>query len=108
MAHFNTKKTMEQERTTMQESMNEFRLVGEAPVITGNIDKGLGYHLDKSNKELLKGWDLSIEHLDYGVIVRIGCKRLAFSSAEQATAEIVTWMTDPKSALNKWFKKLHE
>ena len=99
---------MEQEGTTMQEPMNEFRLVGEAPVITGNIDKGLGYHLDKSNKELLKGWDLSIEHLDYGVIVRIGCKRLAFSSAEEATAEVTMWMTDPKSALKKWYKNLHE
>ena len=88
--------------------MNEFRLVGEAHMTTGNIDKGLGYHLDKSNKELLKGWDLSIEHLDYGVIVRIGCKRLAFSSAEEATTEVTMWMTDPKSALNKWFKKLHE
>jgi hypothetical protein len=99
---------MEQEGTTMQEPMNDFRLVGEAPVITGNISKPLEYHLDKSNKELLKGWDMRIEHLDYGVVVTIGCKRLAFSSAEEATTEIVTWMTDPKSALNKWFKKLHE
>jgi hypothetical protein len=105
-AHFNTK-TMEEE-VTMQEPMNEFRLVGEAHMTTGNIDKGLEYHLDKSNKELLKGWDLSIEHLDYGVIVRIGCKRLAFSSAEEATAEVTMWMTDPKAALKKWFKNLHE
>ncbi len=99
---------MEQEGTTMQEPVSQVRIVEEGPVITGNIDKGLGYHLDKSNKELLKGWDLSIEHLDHGVIVRIGCKRLAFSSAEEATAEVTMWMTDPKSALKKWFKKLHE
>ena len=97
-----------EEGTTMQEPMNEFRLVGEAPVITGNIDGSLKYHLDKSNKELLKGWDMSIEHLDYGVIVRIGCKKLAFSSTEEAMTEVTMWMTDPKSALNKWFKKLHE
>jgi len=92
----------------MQEPMNEFRLVGEAPVITGNIDGSLKYHLDKSNKELLKDWDMSIEHLDYGVIVRIGCKKLAFSSTEEAMTEVTMWMTDPKSALKKWFKKLHE
>ena len=92
----------------MQEPMNEFRLVGEAPVTTGNIDKALEYHLDRPNKELLKGWDMSIDHLDYGVIVRIGCKRLAFSSAEEATAEVTMWMTDPKAALKKWYKNLHE
>jgi len=97
-----------EEGTTMQEPMNEFRLVGEVPVITENIDGSLKYHLDKSNKELLKGWDMSIEHLDYGVIVRIGCKKLAFSSTEEAMTEVTMWMTDPKSALKKWFKNLHE
>jgi len=51
---------------------------------------------------------LSIEHLDYGVIVRIGCKRLAFSSAEEAIAGVTMWMTDPKAALKKWYKNLHE
>jgi hypothetical protein len=104
-AHFNTK-TMEEE-VTMQEPMNEFRLVGEAPVIT-DIDGSLKYYLNKSNKELLKGWDMSIEHLDYGVVVRIGCKKLAFSSAEEATTEVTRWMTDPKAALKKWYKNLHE
>jgi hypothetical protein len=96
-----------EEGTTMQEPMNEFRLVGEEPVIT-DIDGCLKYYLNKSNKELLKGWDMSIEHLDYGVIVRIGCKKLAFSSTEEAMTEVTMWMTDPKSALKKWFKNLHE
>ncbi len=98
-----------EEGTTMQEPMNEFRLVGEAPrVAEVDINESLKYHLDKSNKELLKGWDMSIEHLDYGVIVRIGCKKLAFSSTEEAMTEVTMWMTDPKSALKKWFKNLHE
>jgi hypothetical protein len=99
---------MEQEGAVIQEPVSQVRIVEEGPVVTGNINESLKYHLDKSNKELLKGWDVSIEHLDYGVIVRIGCKRLAFSSAEEATTEVTMWMTDPKSALNKWFKKLHE
>ena len=89
--------------------IHQEQLVEEAPmVLKFDINEALEYHLNQSNKELLKGWDIRIENLDYGVVVTIGCKKLAFSSAEEATTEVQAWMTDPKSALKKWFKNLYE
>ena len=91
----------------MEEEVTE--AVQEMPqVLMEDLDLELESQMLRTNKQLLKGWDISIEHLDHGVIVRIGCKRLAFSSTEEAMTEVQVWTTDPKSALKKWFKKLHE
>lgn len=81
---------------------------GWIPTDRVDFDKELELQMQRTNKSLLRGWDIRIEHLDHGVIVTIGCKRLAFTSADEAMLEVNVWMTDPKAMLNKWFKKLHE
>jgi hypothetical protein len=100
---------MEEDGTVREEEP-----VTEAPAgyiaTTGKVDfdKELEFQMQRTNKSLLRGWDVRIEHLDHGVIVTIGCKKLAFSSTDEAMLEVAVWMTDPKAMLKKWFKKLHE
>lgn len=76
-------------------------------------EAGENYHqeilekiMTQSKKSLLKKWDVRIEHLDSGCIVRIGCKSLAFSSATEAMTEVNDWQKDPHTALKNWYQDL--
>jgi hypothetical protein len=43
----------------------------------------------------LKNYDVQINFLDRGCVVRVGCKSFAFESVEEAMAELVAYTKDP-------------
>lgn len=62
--------------------------------------------LKESKKGLLKKWDVHIEHLDSGCLVRIGCKKIAFSHEEEAMVQVNKWQDDPHTTLKRWYLEL--
>lgn len=52
--------------------------------------------------DILRSNEISIEVLDCGATVRVGCKRLAFSTVEEALEQINIHFKDPVSSYKKW------
>lgn len=52
--------------------------------------------------EILRSNEVSIEVLDCGATVRVGCKRIAFSTIEEALEQINIHFKDPVSSYRKW------
>lgn len=46
---------------------------------------------------------LSIEELNYGYVVTVGCHKFAISSSKKLTKLIGEYLEDPKSTEEKWF-----
>lgn len=59
-----------------------------------------------SNREQLKNYPISIDFLDRGCIVRIGCKSIAFESVERAMNEINKYIANPYEMEKEWRKIL--
>ncbi len=55
-----------------------------------------------SDSELLRSHQITIQFLDRGCIVGIGCKSIAFESAESAMKEINEYVNSPWEAQKKW------
>ena len=52
--------------------------------------------------EILRSNEVSIEVLDCGAVVRVGCKKIAFSTVEEALEQINIHFKDPVSSYKKW------
>lgn len=52
--------------------------------------------------DILRSNEISIEVLDCGATVRVGCKRIAFSTVEEALEQINIHFKDPVSSYRKW------
>lgn len=59
-----------------------------------------------SNREILKNYQINIEFLDRGCLVRIGCKSIAFESVERAMSEINQYVANPYEMEKEWRKIL--
>jgi len=59
-----------------------------------------------SNREILKNYQINIEFLDRGCLVRIGCKSIAFESVERAMIEINQYVANPYEMEKEWRKIL--
>lgn len=59
-----------------------------------------------SNREILKNYQINIEFLDRGCLVRIGCKSIAFESVEKAMIEINQYVANPYEMEKNWRKIL--
>ena len=59
-----------------------------------------------SNREILKNYQINIEFLDRGCLVRIGCKSIAFESVEKAMIEINLYIANPYEMEKQWRKIL--
>lgn len=56
--------------------------------------------------DLRKRHPITIEFLDSGCVVRIGCKSIAFNDYRNAMEEINAYIKDPITAYQKWGKEL--
>lgn len=56
--------------------------------------------------ELIKRHPITIEFLDSGCVVRVGCKSIAFSDYRNGMEEINAYVKDPITAYQKWGKEL--
>ncbi len=59
-----------------------------------------------SKKQLLKQYQINIEFLSVGCIIRIGCETIAFESLENAMAELNAYVINPDESITKWRKLL--
>lgn len=59
-----------------------------------------------ANREILKNYQINIEFLDRGCLVRIGCKSIAFESVDQAMNEINKYVANPYEMDKEWRKIL--
>jgi len=59
-----------------------------------------------SNKQALREYEIGIRFLSRGCVVRVGCKEIAFESAENAMAAINAYVTNPYEEQNAWRKIL--
>ena len=60
-----------------------------------------------SAQELRQRHIIEIEFLHVGCTVRVGCKKLAFSTHEDAIKEIIDYVNDPVESYRIWGKKLN-
>lgn len=54
--------------------------------------------------DILKEYEVSIRVLDSGVIIRVGCKSIAFNSLEDALVHVNLYFKDPVTSYKKWTK----
>jgi len=60
-----------------------------------------------SKSELLRDYEITIQFLSRGCVVRVGCKSIAFTDINEAMAEINEYVTgDTYEVQNKWRKLL--
>ena len=52
--------------------------------------------------EILRSNEVAIEVLDCGATVRVGCKKIAFSTVEEALKEINLYFKDTVFSYKKW------
>jgi hypothetical protein len=55
-----------------------------------------------SEGEILRSNEVCIEVLDCGAVVRVGCKKIAFSTVEEALKEINLYFKDTVFSYKKW------
>ena len=54
--------------------------------------------------DLLRNHEITINFLNVGCVVRVGCKSIAFNNISEALSEINMYITDPYTAIEKWNK----
>lgn len=72
-------------------------------------EREVGYHETNGVKEylpsageILRSNEVCIEVLDCGAVVRVGCKRIAFSTVEEALEQVNLHFKDPVASYKKW------
>lgn len=58
--------------------------------------------------ELLQRYELRIDFQSVGCTVRIGCKSVCFQSTDEAMLEIIAYVKDPATSIEKWQKRFEE
>ena len=76
----------------------------EAPMLKEY--KPTGEELLRVNRDTLREYQVNIEFLSRGCIVRVGCKAIAFESVEIAMAELNRYVTNPYEVQREWRKIL--
>jgi hypothetical protein len=62
---------------------------------------------DLTDQQILQQYEMRIEFLDRGAIVRIGCKAIAFEKAQDAITSIDAYVKDPKGVGKEWRKQFN-
>jgi hypothetical protein len=63
--------------------------------------------IDLTDQQILQQYEIRIEFLDRGAIVRIGCKAIAFEKAQDAITSIDAYVKDPKGVGKEWRKQFN-
>jgi len=54
--------------------------------------------------QILKNHEIVIQFLDVGMVVRLGCKSIAFTTLKEGMSELNKYVKDPYTAIQKWHK----
>lgn len=60
-----------------------------------------------SKQEALGRYEINIQFLSRGCVIRVGCKAIPFSSTEEAIAELKRYFDNPYETQEEWNKKLY-
>jgi hypothetical protein len=95
--------------TTTQEYTTEVPAVpydeaqeASAPPLTGPIEDS-GDVQPQSSRSQNKARNITIEELDYGYLVKIGCQSIAIDSHKKLVQKLSEYLKDPNEVENKWF-----
>jgi hypothetical protein len=59
-----------------------------------------------SKQEALGRYEINIQFLSRGCVIRVGCKSIPFSSTEEAISELKKYFDKPWETQEEWNKKL--
>lgn len=60
-----------------------------------------------SDQEILREYEISLRFLSRGMVIRVGCKEIAFSDVKEGLAELNKYLTNPNEEQTKWRKLLN-
>ena len=60
-----------------------------------------------SDQEILREYEISLRFLHRGMIIRVGCKEIAFSDTKEGLEELNKYLTNPNEEQTKWRKLLN-
>lgn len=83
--------------------MYETNAQGDAPAL---VEQAVQYQPSRS--QALKDYSINIEFLSIGCIVSIGCKRVPFTSVDEAMRELNAYVKDPVAAQRIWNKRFED
>jgi len=84
-------------------------LKGEDTEITKERSyEGVKENYKQPKIEILKNHEVNIAFMDVGMVIRVGCKSLAFTSIEQGMLEFSAYVKDPHTARSKWEQIFNE
>jgi hypothetical protein len=89
--------------------MNE-RMMGEVMTdgpteereMTMNEHLAMKQEYRPKRQELLREYELRVKFLSVGCIVSVGCKDIAFTTVDEAAAEIHDYLKDPYGSHKRW------
>ena len=59
-----------------------------------------------SKQEALGRYEINIQFMSRGCVIRVGCKNIPFSSTEEAIAELQKYFENPYDTQELWHKQL--
>jgi len=57
---------------------------------------------EEPRAETLRQFEINIQFLSIGCMVRVGCKTIPFSNTEEAMKEIAAYVANPRASIKKW------
>ena len=60
-----------------------------------------------SDQEILREYEITLRFLSRGMIIRVGCKEIAFSDTKEGLEELNKYLTNPNEEQTKWRKLLN-
>ena len=79
--------------------------VGEMPQCLGEAVKPCESNEEREQRrrlEILQKWDIGIQVLNRGCVVKVGCKSIAFTNIEEAYKEIGRYLENPLLVANEY------
>lgn len=59
-----------------------------------------------SKQEALSRWEINIQFMSRGCVIRVGCKTIPFSNTEEALAELHKYFENPHEMQEAWNNQL--
>lgn len=62
----------------------------------------------ESRASQLGRYNIELQFLSSGMVIRIGCKQIAFSTIEDGMAAVNNYVKDPSTESEKWYKVFNQ
>jgi hypothetical protein len=89
--------------------MEESKGMNQEEIITdllSDYHKAKAVEYKPSRQEALSRYEINIQFMSRGCVIRVGCKTIPFSSTEEAIYELQKYFDKPYDTQMEWDKKL--